>query len=50
MDKVWRLDFVHETDSYTYLSDSVCCVENEHQTKFSYAIVPQHPNSESHPD
>ena len=23
---VWRLDFVHETDSYTNLSDSVCCV------------------------
>ena len=24
---VWRLDFVHETDSYTNLSDSVCCVQ-----------------------
>ena len=25
---VWRLDFVHETDSYTILrSDSVCCVQ-----------------------
>ena len=25
-DSVWRLDFVHETDSYTNRSDSVCCV------------------------
>ena len=24
---VWRLDFVHETDSYTNLSDFVCCVQ-----------------------
>ena len=28
LQSVWRMDFVHETDSYTnqYLSDSVCCV------------------------
>ena len=25
--RVWRLDFVHETDSFTNLSDSVCCVQ-----------------------
>ena len=39
---VWRLDFVHETDSYTNRSDSVCCEGGNEKFSIKYRACVQY--------